>query len=69
MKNSTFLIILLSLGLVFVTYKWVSASSEPFEVAPANSTIEDIMTRTSVRSYSGKEVSAGQIDTLLRAAM
>ncbi|MDE6682883.1 MAG: nitroreductase family protein, partial [Muribaculaceae bacterium] len=34
-----------------------------------SSTIEDIMTRTSVRSYSDKKVAKETVDTLLRAAM
>lgn len=72
MKNSTYLIILLALGLVFVSYKWISTStstSPSDAVTLQKSTIEDIMTRTSVRSYSDKEVGNEQIDTLLRAAM
>ena len=72
MKNSTYLIILLALGLVFVSYKWISTSTStsPSDAGTLQkSTIEDIMTRTSVRSYSDKEVESEQIDTLLRAAM
>ena len=71
MKNSTYLIILLALGLVFVSYKWVNSSSaDPATAAPASDiALENIMTRSSVRSYSDRPVSAGQIDTLLRAAM
>ncbi|MDE6805806.1 MAG: nitroreductase family protein, partial [Muribaculaceae bacterium] len=67
MKNSTYLIILLALGLVFVSYKWVNSSSaEPVTSAPASDiALENIMTRSSVRSYSDRPVSAGQIDTLL----
>lgn len=68
MKNSTYLIILLALALVFVSYKWISSSS-PEIVSMQASTIGDIMTRTSVRAYSGKEVESEKIDTLLRAAM
>lgn len=72
MKNSTYLIILLALGLVFVSYKWISTSTSTSLSDTGTlqkSTIEDIMTRTSVRSYSDKEVGSEQIDTLLRAAM
>lgn len=68
MKNSTYLIILLALGLLFTTYKWVSAP-ETAAVNVENTTINDIMTRTSVRSYSGKAVKKVTVDTLLRAAM
>lgn len=69
MKNSTYLIILLALGLVFVSYKWVSSSKSPSDEFVQKSTIEDIMTRTSVRAYSDKEVESEKVDTLLRAAM
>lgn len=69
MKNSTYLIILLALGLVFVSYKWIS-SERPIETAVAQkSTIDDIMTRTSVRVYSDRQVDSTQVDTMLRAAM
>ena len=69
MKNSTYLIILLALGLVFTSYKWISSSSSAVGEAVQKSTIEDIMTRTSVRAYTDKAVGSEQIDTLLRAAM
>ncbi|MDE5586036.1 MAG: nitroreductase family protein [Muribaculaceae bacterium] len=69
MKNSTYLIILLALGLVFTSYKWISSSSSSVGEAVQKSTIEDIMTRTSVRAYSDRVVESEQIDTLLRAAM
>lgn len=69
MKNSTFLIILLSLGLLFVTWKWVKSGDNVSSPKQENSTIQDIMTRTSVRSYTDKEVTQEQTDTLLRAAM
>lgn len=71
MKNPVYLIILLALGLVFVSYKWVSTSnSVPEEqVSAKEMVIENIMTRTSVRSYSDRTVTDEQIDTLLRAAM
>lgn len=71
MKNPVYLIILLALGLVFVSYKWVTSSnSAPTEQIPTKDLIIDnIMTRTSVRSYSDKAVTDEQMDTLLRAAM
>lgn len=70
MKNSSYLIILLALGLVFTSYKWISSkhSSEIVETQ-ASTTIDDIMTRTSVRAYSNRIVSPETVDTLLRAAM
>lgn len=72
MKNSTYLIILLALGLVFVSYKWISKPSAPEAEAVVDSgdaAIENIMTRTSVRAYSDRAVGEETVDTLLRAAM
>lgn len=69
MKNSTLLIILLALGLVFVSYKWISSNSTNNGEMQQSSTIKDIMTRTSVRSYSDRAIESEKIDTLLRAAM
>ncbi|MDE6310618.1 MAG: nitroreductase family protein [Muribaculaceae bacterium] len=69
MKNSTYLIFLLAIGLALVSYKWIySEATAQVEVA-SRSTIDDILTRTSVRSYTGVPVDSAQIDTLLRAAM
>lgn len=68
MKNPSYLIILLALGLVFVSYKWI-ASTDVTPPQHPNTTIEDIMTRTSVRSYSDRAIGSETIDTLLRAAM
>ncbi len=71
MKNSTYLIIILVLALVGVSYKWISSSANTDDRLPSvrKSTIDDIMTRTSVRIYSDIEVTAEQVDTILRAAM
>ncbi|MDE5811859.1 MAG: nitroreductase family protein [Muribaculaceae bacterium] len=71
MKNPVYLFLLLALGLVVTSYKWVTASNSSTQelTSMPSSTIEDIMTRTSVRSYTSQEVTSEQIDTLLRAAM
>lgn len=70
MKNPVYLIILLALGLLFVSYRWaVSASGPDKENITAESTISDIMSRTSVRAYTDRAISESQVDTLLRAAM
>lgn len=69
MKNPTYLILLLAIGLVFVSYKWVVSSQDTIEPQTKPTTIEDIMTRTSVRAYSAREVESEKVDTLLRAAM
>lgn len=70
MKNPAYLILLLAIGLVVTSYKWISSSSTAEPVASVEqSTIHDIMTRTSVRSYSDRHVTKETVDTLLRAAM
>ncbi|MDE6006919.1 MAG: nitroreductase family protein [Muribaculaceae bacterium] len=73
MKHSALIIILLAIGLVFVSYKWVSVSTtSATEVADASSgatAIDVIMTRSSVRSYTDRDISKECMDTLLRAAM
>jgi hypothetical protein len=69
MKNSGYLIILLALGLVVVSYKWVSKPSSENTVNMENTAIENIMTRSSVRAYTDRDVTEEQVDTLLRAAM
>lgn len=71
MKNSTYLIILLALGLLFTSYKWISSSSDSSDSVTEvqKSTIDDIMTRTSVRAYTDRAVAEETVDTLLRAAM
>lgn len=71
MKNSKYLVLLLAAGLVLVIYRWVwtDSSSESAPLQTGNVTIEDIMTRCSVRSYTDRKVSKETIDTLLRAAM
>lgn len=75
MKTSYFIILVLAGALCFTSYKWLSGSNQNDETpAPdsaelTNVTINDILTRTSVRAYSDREVTDGQIDTLLMAAM
>lgn len=69
MKNTTYLVIILALGLLFTSYKWISSTSSTNNQTQMKTTIDDIMTRTSVRSYSDKEIGEEQVDTLLRAAM
>ncbi|MDE6392248.1 MAG: hypothetical protein K2L59_03125, partial [Muribaculaceae bacterium] len=69
MKNSAFIIILLALGLLFVSYKWVSSqTSGQSSTTPGSDAIDIIMTRASVRAYTDREVSDETVDTLLRAA-
>ena len=71
MKNSKYLIILLAVALLFVCYRWAYSSSDaPEATEPTeNVTIHDIMTRSSVRSYTDQPVEEATLDTLLRCAM
>ena len=72
MKNSTFLIIILAIALVGVSYKWVTSTNSKantIQTASGNPVYENIMSRSSVRAYSDKKISNEQIDTLLHAAM
>lgn len=70
MKPSVFLNIVLAAALVAVSVRWATTGSG--ESAPANAdsvVYNNIMTRTSVRSYLDKPVEDSKIDTLLHAAM
>lgn len=75
MKTSYLIIIVLAAALCFTCYKWLSGSTTESDetaadsTAVTNATINDILTRASVRAYSDREVTDSQIDTLLRAAM
>lgn len=71
MKIQTLIIVLLALGLVFVSYKWATASgnSDKEEYTESNVALENIMTRTSVRSYTADTISNTDVETLLKAAM
>jgi nitroreductase len=68
-KNSSYLLIVLALGLVFVSYKWIGSTAASTNETVQKQTIGDILTRTSVRAYSDRKVEDEKIDTLLRAAM
>ena len=65
MKKSVLLSVVASVGLAFGSCSGSGSETD----SACSSTIEDIMTRTSVRSYSDREVESGKVDTLLRAAM
>lgn len=65
MRKSTLLTLVLALGLGYAS----CSSAQPSAPSDGNTTINDIMTRTSVRSYSDRVVESATVDTLLRAAM
>lgn len=69
MKIQNLLIVLLAIGLVFVSYKWANGNSDNQETENKNAVLENILTRTSIRAYTADTVSAGDIETLLKAAM
>ncbi len=83
MKTSQILCIVLAIALAIVSWqlaKKPTADSEPVTTEETsghgghgaklpNPAIENIMTRTSCRSFSDKLVTEAQIDTLVRAAM
>ncbi|MGM9871669.1 MAG: nitroreductase family protein [Muribaculaceae bacterium] len=69
MKNPIYLIVLLALGLVVVSYKWIAGGIGASVTEAGNVTVDDIMTRSSVRAYTGRAVAKETVDTLLRAAM
>lgn len=45
------------------------SNNEPAPATDGNATVENIMTRTSIRAYTDQTVSADTIETLLRAGM
>lgn len=72
MKTSQILNILLAAALVILSIKLViDDKSDPTQIVSTDTSnaIENIMTRTSIRDYTGKPVEKEKIDTLLRAAM
>lgn len=70
MKHPIYLIILLACGVLALAWRGATRNTDNSEVNNMeNMTIENIMTRASVRSYKGTPVSEEQVDTLLRAAM
>lgn len=78
MKTTYFIIVLLAVALVVLAVKVATistvekaaeeADSAAFELSHAG-TIESILTRSSVRDYTDRDVTPQQVDTLLRAAM
>ena len=61
--------IVLALGLVFVSYKWIGSTAASTNETVQKQTIGDILTRTSVRAYSDRKVEdekiAGKINSWL----
>lgn len=78
MKTTHIIIAVLATALIVAVIKLVSATAPEESNTDAaaesatqnvNSVYDNIMTRTSVRSYSDRKISDAQIDTLMHAAM
>lgn len=66
MKTAHFLNILLSAAVLLLVGRlvWTETSAPKEAAAPANTTWNHIMSRTSIRAYSDRAVTQEQIDTL-----
>ncbi len=69
MKKAAFIIVLLSIALVGLTYKLVTVEPVKPDAPQGNPAIDNIMTRASVRAYSDRPLAKETLDTLLQAAM
>lgn len=69
MKKSAYIIFLLTVALVGLTYKLATVAPEHSRSDEVNVAIENIMTRASVRAYSARPLAKETLDTLLQAAM
>lgn len=71
MKTAHFLNILLAVAVLLLVGRmvWTETSAPKAPASSANITWQQIMSRTSIRAYSDREVTSQQLDTLLRAAM
>lgn len=71
MKTAHFLNILLAVAVLLLVGRmvWTETSAPKAPASSANVTWQQIMSRTSIRAYSDREVTSQQLDTLLRAAM
>jgi len=69
MKLSNILNLVLAAALVFACVRMAMANNKNDNKSMENAVINNIMTRTSVRSYTDKPVEEEKIETLLRAGM
>lgn len=69
MKKESFIIVLLAIALVGLTYKLVTAQPDKETEPQSNPAFENIMSRASVRAYSDRPLAKETLDTLLQAAM
>ncbi|MBO7144026.1 MAG: nitroreductase family protein [Salinivirgaceae bacterium] len=69
MKSSTIIIVVLAVALLFAVIKILTTSKQALAGSNADAVISNIMTRTSIRSYTDEPLTDSQIETLLRAGM
>lgn len=72
MKTNVFLNLLLSVALVIISFNMLQLKNTARTddgANPEQAVIDNIMTRTSIRQYTGEKLSDKQIETLLRAGM
>ncbi len=70
MKSYHWIMLLLAVGLVAVSVRLATVSStEEKEIDPSDAMIDCIMTRASVRSYTGEQINDSIVNKILRAGM
>ena len=69
MKSQALIIIVLSMALVFAVIKILTMGKQLSVGSNADAVINNIMTRTSIRSFTDEPLTDSQIETLLRAGM
>ena len=69
MKSQALIIIVLSMALVFAVIKILTIGKQLSVGGNAEAVINNIMTRTSIRSFTDEPLTDSQIETLLRAGM
>lgn len=69
MKTSTLLIIVLTVALCIVGFKFLTNKTTSSDMTPEQIVLENIASRASIRAYTSDTVEQTKIDQLLRAAM
>ena len=69
MKSSAIIIVVLAVALLFAVIKILTTSKQAPAGSNADAVISNIMTRTSIRSFTDEPLTDSQIETLLRAGM
>ena len=69
MKAQSLIIVVLSVALLFAVIKIVTSRATTIAGNAADAVINNIMTRTSIRSFTDESLTGEQIETLLKAGM